>query len=161
MCTNNNSVQHSNSLVLRKAVNDDKALLFAWSNEKTVRKWSFTKDDSISAYEHSIWFKRIMSNSNIHQYILEEKNIPCGQVRVELKNNCAIIHYSIDYEFRGKNLGTKMLMLVIKIICSEMNVREIHALTIPSNIASNKSLINAGFLEKSLTNNRKTFVYKC
>ena len=159
--TMKNSLHHRDSLVLRKAVNDDKELLLAWANEKTVRKWSFVNDDLISVDDHLIWFNKIMSDRNVHLYILEKNHVPCGQVRVELINNNAIIHYSIGYDFRRKNLGTKMLIMVIKIICSKMDAREIHAFTIPSNIASNKSLLNAGFKEKSSNESRKVFVYKC
>ena len=42
------------------------------------------------------------------------EEIPVGQVRLEIKNNNAIICYSIDRNFRGRGYGEKILDLLEK-----------------------------------------------
>mgnify|MGYP001416005472 CR=1 FL=1 len=155
---NNN---YSDNLILRPAVEEDEILLLNWINDPTVRKWSFSNSDLINQYDHTAWFNQVISDNNIQIWILEKENTPCGQVRVELENKFAVIHYSIDPDFRGNNLGSKMLEMVVSKICLELDVLEIRAFTIPENIASNKSLENAGFKENFTTNKKKCYVFEC
>ena len=75
---------------------------------------------------------------------MENENSPCGQVRIKKSNNHAVLHYSIAVNFRGKNLGSKMLKMAVYKTCHEWKGIPILAFTVPENIASNRSSTSSG-----------------
>jgi len=147
-------------LILRPANEKDDVLLFEWANDPAVRKWSFINSRPIELDVHRKWFNKKMDDTDIRIWIMEKQNLPCGQIRVEKSDNRAVLHYSIASDFRGENLGTKMLKLAVKKSCNEWKGIEILAYTVPKNIASSKSLEKAGFKLKSSGRKGNCFIYK-
>tara|TARA_A100001037_G_scaffold229421_1_gene207567 strand:+ start:860 stop:1336 length:477 start_codon:yes stop_codon:yes gene_type:complete len=145
-------------IFLRKIVKEDMDIIFQWSNDSEVRKWSFSKDP-ISYEDHKAWFKKKMIDKNSLIWILIHNNKPSGLVRLERKSFSAVINYLIAPHARGQNLGSKMLRLAIKESHNEWNGIDIIAYTIPQNIASNKSLIKAGFTLDELSKNKNKNLY--
>ena len=96
---------------LRDAMQQDVDILFMWANDTDVRKNSF-KSDTISYEDHVKWFKRIMEEDRVLQFIMMDDETPVGQIRLNLKDEEAEIGYSIASEFRGKGYGHRILQLV-------------------------------------------------
>ena len=137
-------------LSLRKVNINDEDLLFRWTNDYDVRKRSFNKK-SISLDDHKTWFKRKLSDENVLIWILEDKNIPAGMVRLEKEDNEFFLNYLIAPEFRGKKLASKMLGMAMKKLNDHWKNVKVLAYTLPENIASIKSLERAGFSLKEST----------
>jgi UDP-2,4-diacetamido-2,4,6-trideoxy-beta-L-altropyranose hydrolase len=97
---------------LRKVINEDIDLLFAWVNDKEVRNNSINTNP-ILLDEHQKWFKSKMDSSNTSQYILEVNNVPAGQMRFDYDESerAWIIDYSIAAEHRGLGLGKILVQL--------------------------------------------------
>ena len=74
--------------------------------------------------------------------------MPAGMVRFERKRNVAILNYSLAREFRGRGHSTQMLALALLEVDSAWTGVDILAMTVPSNIASIKSLKKVGFVMK-------------
>tara|TARA_B100000315_G_scaffold39475_1_gene34329 strand:- start:1065 stop:1358 length:294 start_codon:yes stop_codon:yes gene_type:complete len=94
-------------------------------------------------------------------WILEHNDKPSGLVRLEKNNGSVTLHYLVAPEKRRRGLASKMLKLAINEIKNHWSKINLLAYTLPENIASKKSLENAGFyLDKSST---KTvcYVYNC
>ena len=54
---------------LRDATEQDRDLLFQWTNDEEVRKNSFSME-KIAYKEHCRWFDKMMQNENCIQWIL-------------------------------------------------------------------------------------------
>ena len=146
------------ALSLRKVNKKDESLLFNWANDFDVRKWSFNKK-RITLDRHKIWFKGKLSNKNVLIWILEYKNMPAGMVRLEKEGGSILLNYLIAPKYQGKKLATKMLNMAME----ELNIYwknvKVLAYTLPNNIASIKSLENAGFFFDGLSNEKKCYVF--
>ena len=150
-----------NNLILRLANEKDEILLLDWINDFTVRKWSFINPQTIDPNVHKRWFKKKLKDKNVRIWIMEKQNRPCGQIRFERSNNQIVLHYLIASEFRGQNLGSKMIMMAVNKTCDEWFGKKIFAYTVPKNVASIKSLEKAGFTEESYDSKKKCFIYEC
>lgn len=96
---------------LLKATLSDIDLLYEWANDHVVRENSFSTEP-ISYDTHVEWFNRIMTDDSVALYIMMERNIPVGQIRLNIDGNEAEISYSISANFRGKGYGRKILQLI-------------------------------------------------
>ena len=103
----------NNNLSLRKVIKTDEILLFDWTNDPDVRKWSFNKN-SITLDVHKIWFKQKFDDVNVLMWIFEVNTTPAGLVRLEKDNNEVLLNYLIASESRGKGLATKMLKMAME-----------------------------------------------
>lgn len=93
----------------------DMMLLFQWANDPLVRQTAFhTKPILIE--DHKKWFSSKLNNSGTKMFILEERQIPVGQIRFDLEEVEGVyyIDYSISEKYRGKGLGKKILLLGLK-----------------------------------------------
>ena len=143
---------------LRKVIKADKDLLFNWSNDPDVRKWSFSKR-AIAVNEHTIWFEKKYNDPNVLMWIFENNNSPSGLVRVEKDNSEVVLNYLIASQSRGKRLASIMLkMAMIEVRGHWQNVKVL-AYTLPGNIASIKSLEKAGFFLDNLSDNKNCYVF--
>ena len=145
-------------LSLRKVNINDEDLLFSWANDDDVRKGSFKKK-SISIDDHKIWFEGKLSNKNVLIWILEHNNVPAGMVRLEKEGNRILLNYLIAQQSRGKKLASKMLGMAMKELNNHWKNVKVWAYTLPENIASIKSLVNAGFLLESSSTEKKCYVF--
>ena len=127
----------------------DEKIIFKWANDPDVRRWSFN-DRLIKFDEHKIWFNNKLNDSNVLMWIFKENINPAGLVRLEKNNNEVLLNYLIAPDSRGKGLAGKMLNMAINEVRSHWSNSSIQAYTMPDNIASIKSLENAGFCLKSM-----------
>jgi RimJ/RimL family protein N-acetyltransferase len=134
---------------LRETVSNDEALLLTWANDPVVRSGSFNTN-VIKKNEHSQWFKEKQNDPYVIMLIFEVNNAAAGTARLQNINNQVILSYQIASAFRGKGLAKLMLKMVIEKSKKCWGNIKILAYTLPSNIASIKSLEKVNFtLENS------------
>lgn len=100
---------------LRKAEDKDIDLLFQWANESEVRKNSFSTKP-ITYETHKKWFAK-EKQEGTQIYILCDGALKIGTLRLNLKENEALISYSIAREYRNRGYGTKLIMLAEQEAC--------------------------------------------
>ena len=149
----------NNHFSLRKAIKADEILLFDWTNDPDVRRWSFNKN-SITLDVHKIWFKQKFDDVNVLMWIFEVNTTPAGLVRLEKDNNEVLLNYLIASESRGKGLASKMLKMAMYKVRSNWKNIKVFAYTFPKNIASIKSLERAGFYLESSSNEKKCYIFR-
>jgi RimJ/RimL family protein N-acetyltransferase len=109
ICKNINIVFHELCINIRIANQKDVATYFEWANEPEVRNNSLNPE-LIIWENHIEWFNKRLKDSNTYFYFFEYQQNPLGQVRFEIKNNVALINYSVDKKFRGKGLAKTILL---------------------------------------------------
>ena len=144
----------------REAKKKDEKLLLDWRNDSCVRKWSFRKKP-ISFSEHKKFFKEKIYDKNYHMWIFQKNSIPCGLVRINIKDKKAVINYYIDKKYRGRKLSIIMLTMMRNEFCKKYSKVKIYAYTLSKNIISTKSLLKAGFELESIKDKKRIYVYKC
>ncbi len=129
---------------IRPAVINDLDLIYAWSNDKKVRKNSF-KNTKIKYHIHKAWFKKNIKKKSIFIFTKGKKLL--GMIRFNNFNKGIRISYLISKENRGKNLGSKM----INFFCNKFKKnnkyknKKVYAFVVKKNKASEKSLLRSGF----------------
>ena len=144
---------------LRKVNIKDEDLLFHWANDSDVRKLSFNKK-SITLDRHKTWFKQKLSDKNVLIWILEDENSPAGMVRLEKEGDIILLNYLIAPDYRGKKLASKMLKMAMVELNNYWRNVNVLAYTLPENIASIKSLENAGFRLKGSSVEKNCYIFK-
>ena len=86
---------------LRKAGWGDADLLFAWANDKDVRKNSFS-ERQITYEEHKSWFRKKILDRDTQVYLFCQGKQEKGMLRLEDHGNCVEISYSIAAGERGQ-----------------------------------------------------------
>tara|TARA_B100000029_G_scaffold492747_1_gene554421 strand:- start:8597 stop:9049 length:453 start_codon:yes stop_codon:yes gene_type:complete len=109
---------------IRKAKFQDVKIYWSWFNDTEVKKNSFHYK-RVSYKEHCEWFDKKINDKNNYLYIALIKNVPCSQIRIELKENQYILSYSVDKAFRMKGLGKKTLLLVLKRLSNLKNFKKL------------------------------------
>jgi spore coat polysaccharide biosynthesis predicted glycosyltransferase SpsG/RimJ/RimL family protein N-acetyltransferase len=133
-----------NTIYLRKIVNDDCDLLYKWANDKLVRKNAFITD-KIDFDSHKKWFQSKLNCNTTVIYIALEKNLPIGQIRIDIEDQKGIIDYSISSNFRNRGLGTVLLKSIgdqVKKDCPTLKklIGRVKKENIPSQKAFEKAL---------------------
>ena len=132
-------------LNFRYALLSDSDLYFNWANDTLVRKNSLNTD-IISIKSHTKWFRKKIENPNVFMYVfLDNKNLPVGQVIIEIKNNWVSIGQSVAKEHRGKKYSTEILTKSTNAFLKKFPKETIVSVVKSSNIASLKMSINSGF----------------
>lgn len=98
-------------LSLRLVEGKDIKMIFDWRNNTLVRQNSFSTQP-ISWDEHVKWFNDTIKNPNILFFIMMCDGNVVGQTRIDLvRDNVAIIDYSIAEQHRGLGYGETILHL--------------------------------------------------
>lgn len=129
---------------LRDVTFDDAKILFDWRNDKVTRENSFNTSELV--YEdHEKWLKRVLEDKSIYFYILMNKNVPVGQIRIVPEDGEYMISYSIDTNFRGQGYG----LLILQLAEREMIVHNIDGVLAgevkTDNIASCRAFERLGY----------------
>lgn len=133
---------------LRDVTETDVDLLYDWVNDPISRASAFN-NHMISYEDHSNWFRKMMCDQNVLQYIYEIEQQPVGQVRVEIKDGIGVIDYSIAPEYRLHGYGNDIINLLIKKMKTSYPKLDIlKAKVKPENIASQKVFQNNNFATK-------------
>ena len=142
--------EKSGTIKFREATENDCELLLKWRNEEETRKFSFN-EDLIPLEEHKKWFYAALKNSDIKICILlNKKDLPIGQIRLNIRNKEAEINIGLDKEQRGKGYGTEALKLISKIVFSELGLYKLIGYIKENNKKSINAFVNAGFLNNGL-----------
>jgi RimJ/RimL family protein N-acetyltransferase len=130
-------------------------LLFDWTNEKTVRINSLNTEP-IKWEDHLKWFNEKLKSRQNHIFIYFSNSKPIGQVRLDLEDQVWLIDYSVDIDFRGRGLGTKILKKTINL----ETFNEFKAIVKEENKASIYVFKKLGFTPiKSINKEFKEFYY--
>lgn len=145
----------------RQVTIDDALLLFNWSKEEKVKKYSFSNNTS-TFEEHKKWLFNKINNSSCCFYICEIDSIPAGLVRFEKQTDVCIIGISLDKNFRGKGFSSIFLSETITNYRNSNNKEIIQAYIKSDNTASIKAFEKAGFefKAKSEINNNPCLIYE-
>ena len=130
----------------RKATLADMKRYFEWANDVIVRE-NAVSTEPIQWEGHQKWFAKRVVSSTSFLYVFEHNEQPFGQVRFDIEENSAFIDYSIDTNFRGQGLGTKMLEQGITIFEKEAvnQFQQIIGIVKMTNLPSMKVFERLGF----------------
>jgi RimJ/RimL family protein N-acetyltransferase len=147
-------------LNVRKASKSDIELYFSWANDAVVRMQAF-QNKKITFKNHESWFVKKLSDTNSCLYVIENHNVPIGQVRFDLNEKEAIIDYSIDSKFRGQGFGKEILLVALqKFVTEFQKVKFVKGIVKVANVASQKIFIKLGFIEeKTKCKDSESFIY--
>lgn len=136
-------------IYMRKANASDLMLYYQWANDPAVRLQSFNIN-TIDLQSHKSWFEKKIEDQNCSLFLFENrKSIVIGQVRIELdtlNKSKAIIGISVDKNFRGKGLASKLLKKAILSFYEKWSYCTIEAYIKRENFRSIKSFEDAGFV---------------
>ena len=125
-------------IILNRISEKDCELLFNWANDGDVRKNSFSSD-KVLYEDHVKWFNNKIKSDKCIIFILKFKDMPIGQVRIDVESKMAVISYSLDKNYRGKGLSVVMLSLVEEEIRNScININKLIGFVKFENIASQK-----------------------
>ena len=141
-------------LTLKRATEQDARLLWEWANDPAVRAASFTSDP-IPWQEHVNWLSRKLGDAGcFHFIVLEEGNVPIGQVRFDVADGKAEIDVSVAEEKRGMGSGSLIIRMGIEELTRTATVETVHASVKPGNLASIRAFKVAGFQNRGEGNTK-------
>jgi UDP-2,4-diacetamido-2,4,6-trideoxy-beta-L-altropyranose hydrolase len=147
------------STVLRKAIASDVDTVYEWANEKLARTMSYN-NDPIPYNDHVNWFGSKINNPSSPYYIFEMDGKQVAQIRFDIKEEKALLSYSIGNEFRGKSLGVWILAEGIKKLIYEYKVvRSVSGFVKQENIASCRSFEKLRFNKEIAKEYPSSFKY--
>lgn len=134
-------------LHLRPVTAADAPLLFEWVNELEIRAASFNSQP-IPWEDHERWLTRKLASVDAVMLIAETtEGEPAGVVRFEVAEQLATISIAIAARFRGQGYGQQLIEESSRRILQRPDVRCVRALVKPSNAASHRAFLAAGFRE--------------
>jgi UDP-2,4-diacetamido-2,4,6-trideoxy-beta-L-altropyranose hydrolase len=123
----------------------DRSLLREWRNDPTSVRFSGSKRP-VGLAEHRAWFDAALQSNATAMWIGEIDGRPVGQVRIDLRDDCAEVAIAVAPEARGLGHGTRLIRAV-QAECAERAVRVLVAKVDPQNIASLRMFDSCGFVE--------------
>ena len=144
-------------LLLKRAEEKDRDLLFNWRNDFAVREQSLSSE-KIAYEDHVQWFSKKMNDSNCYLYIGYLNDIPVGMIRFDVDRNTSVINYLVDKLQRGKGIGTAMVTNGLnKFLNDSLFKGIITAIVKISNPASSKIFESLKFEKESIMENEIRF----
>jgi deoxyribonuclease IV len=126
----------------------DIADVFSLSNEDDVRHNSINVG-KITWDNHVIWFNEKISSKDCCYFVVKnEQDNFVGQVRfdkVDAEQEACVISVSLRKEFRGKGLGTTVLVEGAKQLFKNSETKKIYAYIKPENMPSIKAFRKVGY----------------
>ncbi|MDO8499641.1 MAG: GNAT family N-acetyltransferase [bacterium] len=134
------------AVTLRPATLADSDNLFNWRNDPAVYQFFFNAAP-ITPAEHVGWLNKVLADPNRCLYIIiNEQNLPIGQVRFDIESDTAEISISIGAEFQGQGYGTIAIHFSSEFILDERpDTWQVLAKIKSANTTSIKSFVKAGF----------------
>jgi UDP-2,4-diacetamido-2,4,6-trideoxy-beta-L-altropyranose hydrolase len=130
---------------LRRAREEDRRLIWEWSNDPSVRAVSFSSEP-ILWEQHLKWFESKLNDPGCFFYIaLDEEDTPVGQVRYDTKDGEVVVSISLGPNFRGKRYGNEVIELSSQKLFKASDAKSIHSYVKMGNEASIKVFLEAGF----------------
>jgi RimJ/RimL family protein N-acetyltransferase len=121
---------------------EHKEMIFKWQQIKEVRQYCVTVQ-SPTWDEHNAWFEKRLKQFHNPYWLINRENVHVGVLSLTFQesNGGYELGWLIIPQHQGKRLGTDALRLS----CFLTYPLIIHAFVKEDNIASNKSMLNAGF----------------
>ena len=130
---------------LRPAQPDDCEAFFMWANDPLTRMVSFSQQ-TIDWEEHCDWFQARLGDPDCQILIaVDFLGQRIGQVRFEKSNGTALISVSLDREFRGLGLGSRLIRQACSRVLAGEDITAIQALIKKGNSVSLSAFAKAGF----------------
>ncbi len=146
---------------VRLANKKDAKLLWLWASDPSVRSNSF-QPGPIKWNQHLKWFNEKLNSKNTEIWILEINCEPAGQIRYDCVNHTkAEIDFSVDIDFRGRDLGTRLLELSSEPAFKILDVELLEGIVQEQNKASIKAFVKAGYQKtgEKFILNQKCFIF--
>ncbi|ALD21135.1 UDP-2,4-diacetamido-2,4,6-trideoxy-beta-L-altropyranose hydrolase [Hymenobacter sp. DG25A] len=150
---------------LRPVVAADSAQLLAWTNDPTVRQFSFNSNP-VSPSEHEQWLTARLGYPQHLLLIAEDKDSkqPIGLIRFSLEGEDATLSYLLDAAYRGQGLAPQLLVEGTRRVLQERPaLRRVLGHVQQRNEASIRAFRRAGFQLLSEANSSQpdsvTFVW--
>lgn len=145
-------------LSFRKAKESDRDMLFEWVNETETRRQSF-QGHWITPEEHSQWFQNVLKDERIQLLILYWSESPVGNIRFFIEGTSAVLSYSIDRAYRGRGLGKELIKMASNYGRERLGLSSLRAVTKLNNTASQRVLLENGFLQVKRLSNQNGLVF--
>jgi len=134
-------------LSLRRTRACDCEVFWEWANEPGARAASF-RNKTISWEQHTQWFQAKLSDPKAILYTATNREgLPIGEVRYQVNGGRAVISIGMGAPYRGCGWGRKILALGIARLFQDSTVQFIDAYVKPSNEASLRLFVGAGFMQ--------------
>lgn len=146
----NELVNITNGIQLKSAEFGDSKFLFDLHNDNSVRKQSFNKNKT-TFKEHNIWLRDSLKDKEKQIFIISNRELKIGQIRLDYKSSVATISISIHSKYRGLGIAKLAIMYLIENpALLKANTLNIFAFVKFDNIVSKKLFLSLGFLEEHL-----------
>lgn len=148
-------------LTFRKATEADMVLYFGWANDEEVRQQSY-QSNLINLETHKQWFTERINDDDCIMLLFEDKNKnPVGQIRFQKQDESGyVIGISVDKSYRGKGYAVMLFQKSSDYFLRLYPDKIIYAFIKRGNIATLKSIENAGFtLSAGLLTDEKSVFY--
>lgn len=146
---------------IRLVDEEDKKMIFDWTNEKQTRLNSFNSK-VISFEEHSDWFDKKLKNPDAKYYIALYENQPAGLVRFDKQEDYTLIGINIARSFRGLGLSSTFLKITVSDYIKQHPEAIIRGYIKEENVASQRAFASANFvsLQKEIIGNTWAMVFE-
>ena len=98
------------SMQVRAVTMEDAEMILEWRNDADTRANSCQKE-LIDRESHVNWLAGKLQDEKCHMYIMVDRDVPVGQIRLDVVNHIGEISYMIAPFMRGKGYGKKILKL--------------------------------------------------
>lgn len=132
------------TLDLKEANIDDCYLVWEWANDPVTRVQSFTSEQ-INWEDHKLWFESTLFDPRSFIFIAFNDEAPVGLIRFNKRKNDATISISVAPGHRGRGYSSEIIKMGTQKIFSATDVETVHAYVKPSNAASKRAFVKAGF----------------
>ncbi|UOG76750.1 UDP-2,4-diacetamido-2,4,6-trideoxy-beta-L-altropyranose hydrolase [Hymenobacter tibetensis] len=132
---------------LRPATAADSGQLFSWTNDPTVRQYSFSPAP-VARTEHEQWFAARLTDPHSLVLLAEDPvhNSPIGLIRFQIAEEKATLSYLLDPAYRGRRLAPVLLLAGTRYLAQTFPaVRQVLGHVQQHNTASIKAFERAGF----------------
>ncbi len=135
-------------VVLRRATPDDSAHILRWANDPDTRGASFSSEP-IASDEHEAWFRQSLRNPQRLILVANAAGAACGIFRLDIdaSGHTADVGLNLAPEARGRGLAVPVLTQGTR-FARGLGIQRLVAYIKPSNSASVKSFMRAGYVRK-------------
>jgi RimJ/RimL family protein N-acetyltransferase len=133
------------AITLRRARSEDAERLLQWRNDPETRRW-YLQRARVPRRDHEGWLSLKLNDRGCRIYIVEERGVPVGQLRIErVGPSAAEVSLSVDAAARGRGIGSTMLKRAAAAARRELRVAKLLAHVRPENVPSAVAFLKAGF----------------
>lgn len=145
-----------------------KIRLIKWTDKDDILKWRnniYSRKNSlinsvVTKNEHNKWYKKIISSHCHTSFILEVDAVKAGFINYEHKSNKRLYtSINLNPDFRGKNLGSKFLILTSRKLIINGFIGRFDAKIKNGNFASERSFIKAHYTKNRIYDNYSLYSY--